>query len=984
MFETDLESSWEMDTPFPTSPPLPTPVSSSAYVGEKTVNCVNHEETTVPTARIDDDRNVYVTSEDKKENFVNDYVGRFDNSSCLKSLTVSKLPHQIIDAQRLAMEAKLFSEQMRVLRDAERRESDIVYREHMARERIKILEQQSYERLLAEKKKALSELLDREEMFSINFRKAKKLMQTEMESQERRILEKHGQLLRGGTPYSREYYVKTLTNPEAIEVRIHSMRAVKNKLLKGLYVIKVTPYDRLGGFPIHWSKNCSLSNLPSVTSPTIHHGRYFDRTLKFDESVFVMCPPQIRIKPSNCLVFELFLIGENSSSKDVQIAWAPLPICNEHFGIINGKFKLPLLKGEYGPHSPQHYKKIEEVIADDLNTWLCNLYLEVRCITVDDVGTKIDRAIVGFNYITKGVYHHYNGVCHEKGRNDSIEMKLGETDILNSPRNDTSNNARCGSKLPLDRSLSRSIFSSSQRNAHNVSHERELIERGYDIADEFFMLGGQRGELSGLEAISKKCGAQWAAMGLEGKVVRNLRFDGSRFDMEMFVNEDNNYDHRQHVGVISTTDGELSLPNEDKVEQIKSGNSPNNFRQFLTEAKNFDDFHASVVGDPSRRRHLLPSAVQKTKLRYLFSEIVDDILPGDLGRLWTFDVYVAYILLITAYWAVLYLHYIYQYLFLLSLNTPIFGFRPDLFQIVFKYSSSSLPLLSEIGIVTMGPVGVMITFCFFIIICIIYDRISRLPKMIWKYVTYFGVFTVLDPLNVFLLNLCDLQFSCAERSSTCKLDYTSEFCNCFVGDAFKLYERLHTSEGSGVTGNVILMILYSSIFVFSAILLYEYLVTIHDNGRLLDIWRRINAPNDEFFVPLDFEVSHEELQYICHSASTWRGRCGESRRVQISNYFERDPYDPFFEERIVHYAIYELAQDGRRTLHRQFLLMASGAVVEIFDQFLGDSAQKNRVLSKLLSKNQRLHSTQISLNRINPCNRYAFEDFHCTVVLPKN
>merc|ERR1711991_93938 len=134
----------------------------------------------------------------------------------------------------------------------------------------------------------------------------------------------------------------------------------------------------------------------------------------------------------------------------------------------------------------------------------------------------------------------------------------------------------------------------------------------------------------------------------------------------------------------------------------------------------------------------------------------------------------------------------------------------------------------------------------------------------------------------------------------------------------------------------------------------------HDNGYILDLWRRVNAPNDEFFVPQDFEVSHEELQYICHSASGWRGQCGESRRVQISNYFERDPYDPFFEERIVHYAIYELAQNGRRTLHRQFLLMASGAVVEIFDQFLGDLAQKNRVLSKLLSRNQPVPGAQIS------------------------
>ena len=95
--------------------------------------------------------------------------------------------------------------------------------------------------------------------------------------------------------------------------------------------------------------------------------------------------------------------------------------------------------------------------------------------------------------------------------------------------------------------------------------------------------------------------------------------------------------------------------------------------------------------------------------------------------------------------------------------------------------------------------------------------------------------------------------------------------------------------------------------------------------------------------------------HICYG---FRGRNGETRRVQVSNYLERDPYDPDFEERIVHYAIYELAQDGIRTMYRQFLLMASGAIVEIFDQFLGDLAQKNRVLSKLLAGDPTLGGAQ--------------------------
>ena len=54
----------------------------------------------------------------------------------------------------LAMEAKLFSEQMKAVRESEKKERDIIYREHMARERVKIMEQKSYERLLFEKNKS--------------------------------------------------------------------------------------------------------------------------------------------------------------------------------------------------------------------------------------------------------------------------------------------------------------------------------------------------------------------------------------------------------------------------------------------------------------------------------------------------------------------------------------------------------------------------------------------------------------------------------------------------------------------------------------------------------------------------------------------------------------------------------------------------------------------------------------------------------------
>jgi hypothetical protein len=99
--------------------------------------------------------------------------------------------------------------------------------------------------------------------------------------------------------------------------------------------------------------------------------------------------------------------------------------------------------------------------------------------------------------------------------------------------------------------------------------------------------------------------------------------------------------------------------------------------------------------------------------------------------------------------------------------------------------------------------------------------------------------------------------------------------------------------------------------------------------------RRIHGHAEEFFIPEDFEVSHEELMFLSHAATTWRGINGEVRRLAVTKYVEKDPYDPDFEEDVVHYALYELSQDGQKTMYRQFLVLASGAIIEIFDQFLG-------------------------------------------------
>lgn len=77
------------------------------------------------------------------------------------------------------------------------------------------------------------------------------------------------------------------------------LRGVKNKLAKGAYALMLTMFDSLGGHPLTWGglAPCGIDDKrPGITRVLKHQGRYFDRSLKVEDSVFALCPPQQAIR----------------------------------------------------------------------------------------------------------------------------------------------------------------------------------------------------------------------------------------------------------------------------------------------------------------------------------------------------------------------------------------------------------------------------------------------------------------------------------------------------------------------------------------------------------------------------------------------------------------------------------------------------------------------------------------------------------------
>ena len=57
-----------------------------------------------------------------------------------------------------------------------------------------------------------------------------------------------------GAVKGRRYQVDWSLAPRVVRIRIDLLRAIKNKLPRGRYVVMATLYDRLGGHPLRWSQ----------------------------------------------------------------------------------------------------------------------------------------------------------------------------------------------------------------------------------------------------------------------------------------------------------------------------------------------------------------------------------------------------------------------------------------------------------------------------------------------------------------------------------------------------------------------------------------------------------------------------------------------------------------------------------------------------------------------------------------------------------
>ena len=120
-----------------------------------------------------------------------------------------------------------------------------------------------------------------------------------------------------------------------------------------------------------------------------------------------------------------------------------------------------------------------------------------------------------------------------------------------------------------------------------------------------------------------------------------------------------------------------------------------------------------------------------------------------------------------------------------------------------------------------------------------------------------------------------------------------------------MYNFYQKADGSGIVGIFISFCVYFGLLVLNAFIFYNYLVFLHMEGRLIDIYTRVSADASYFFIPFDNEVSEKYLKWIIakirfeNNASNGK----RNKHAAVTYHTVQDP-DGNYRKDIAHITIY--------------------------------------------------------------------------------
>ncbi|KAK5850153.1 hypothetical protein PBY51_014426 [Eleginops maclovinus] len=692
-----------------------------------------------------------------------------------------------------------------------------------------------------------------------------------------------------------QWQVDQSTAPQPVEVCVSCLRSTRDKLPRGLYTVSVALHSRLGGPALAWCSKKERHERAVTTEPIEHRGRYCDTNLNVNQSLFMILPAACEVVPSMVLVFQLIALPGDSSHISSVLAWGAFPVCGPSLGLVQGRFKTPLLRGEPNTRLDQ-FKKIEAVISSDLDHWLCNLFFQVKRLP--------------------------SGTSRFPERCITLSIPPPNPPLMPPP------------EVHLDQPQGQlPIQSEAQLRPHPQLYPQQQAQAGPSSrAGEPSVVLSHRGSPLYLSADSA-C----SSSSLPGKNSSSGAISGNtgeRSDPCREKAEGGIHYKKKPIKKTNSCGPSMSSGSAPPLQADKQKMQPSVENLSTEEMEEYTFSLQSALPGPASRPSRL-SERARLALRMLPSELGLP-LPGQQQPRSSWRGSVRQLglimLLLALMWFVrLYLHYCSQWLYLQAIAVPVNKFQFHAHTVDLVYQSALLHTREELAMVVVGPLTLnAVMFLLVLIRCGCQQIFGSLPSFTSKFIMAQGVWTVLDPLAVFAVD-----------AVLGRLAYSPDTP---VGDAAKLYWHFFRVDQSGAAGVIITLFLYAVIFLLSGTILFINMLRFHNDGRMLDVFQRLTAKEGTYFLPQDLELSNQELSYIVKKAEQWRGFNGERRKVTVYDYIwtaedplagPAGPTDPPSEvqpppdgETSTHVAVYTLYLSGKKQRYRHFLRQPDGAIVE--------------------------------------------------------
>jgi len=163
------------------------------------------------------------------------------------------------------------------------------------------------------------------------------------------------------------------------------------------------------------------------------------------------------------------------------------------------------------------------------------------------------------------------------------------------------------------------------------------------------------------------------------------------------------------------------------------------------------------------------------------------------------------------------------------MNAPVISVELEWYKIYITYSYWFIG--QEVAVVAFGTIGNSFVLCLMVLVCWLSQKfIYCFPVSFCKIIAWYGIATIFD---FFLIAV---------------IDFAVQDWN---GDLFKLY-NYYSNGGDGSSGFVgffLTFIIHMGLLVLNLFVYYNYIVFVHNDGRLADIYMRISGKMRQFFIP---------------------------------------------------------------------------------------------------------------------------------------